>query len=311
MSLKDAVHLALRKNQSIQTSAAAHEASENRVEEAKSGRREVVNVQTYAGTAAPYNFNGLVRHYYLRRGPNAADIQVNLLPKDARTLQSHEVAKQVRARLLPVAERYGARIKVAEVPPGPPVLETLVAEVYGPSMDRRIELARQIKGLFSQTKGVVDVDWYVEDDQPKYNLIVDKEKAALSGITEDEIARTVQMASAGYTADLLHRDTEREDIPLMLRLDRADRSDIARIEALKVGHVALGELAHAELSTEDKSIYHKNLMPVTYVTADIAGEIESPVYAVLKLGPEIHLEQLTASLPTNANAYAMKWDGEW
>jgi multidrug efflux pump subunit AcrB len=274
-------------------------------------QREVINVQTYAGTASPYNFNGLVRHYYLRRGPNAADIQVNLLPKDARKLQSHEIAKQVRTRLLPVAARYGARIKVAEVPPGPPVLETLVAEVYGPSMDRRIELARQIKDFFSRTKGVVDVDWYVEDDQPKYSLIVDKEKAALSGITEDEIARTVQLASAGYTAGLLHRDSEKEDIPLRLRVDRADRSDIGRIEAIKVGHVALGELVHAELSTEDKSIYHKNLMPVTYVTADIAGEIESPVYAVLKLGPEIRLEQLTASLPSNSDVYAMKWDGEW
>src|SRR5260370_14839628 len=115
-------------------------------------QREVVNVQTYVGTSSPYNFNGLVRHYYLRRGPNVADIQVNLLPKSARDLQSHEIAKQVRQRIAPVAERYGARIKVAEVPPGPPVLETLVAEVYGPDMDRRVALARQIKDLFKQTK---------------------------------------------------------------------------------------------------------------------------------------------------------------
>ena len=124
-----------------------------------------------------------------------ADIQVNLLPKDARDLQSHEIAKQVRQRLVPIAERYGARIKVAEVPPGPPVLETLVAEVYGPSMERRIALARQIRDLFKQTKGVVDVDWYVEDDQTKYRLLVDEEKAALNGISEDDIARAMQMAS--------------------------------------------------------------------------------------------------------------------
>ncbi len=288
-------------------------------------QREVVNVQTYAGTASPYNFNGLVRHYYLRRGPNVADIQVNLLPKDSRKLQSHEVAKQVRQRLLPVAERYGARIKVAEVPPGPPVLETLVAEVYGPSMERRVALARQIRDLFRQTKGVVDVDWYVEDDQTKYSLLVDEEKAALNGISKDDIVRAMQMASGGYDAGLLHQDTEKEDIPLTVRLDRATRSDLDRIRNLKVagrgGHlVALSELVHTEKSIEDKSIYHKNLLPVTYVTADIAGEIESPVYAVLQLGPAIDkikipegyvVEQHMAALPTDPGRYSMKWDGEW
>jgi len=288
-------------------------------------QREVVNVQTYVGTASPYNFNGLVRHYYLRRGPNVADIQVNLLPKGARNLQSHEIAKQVRIRIQPIAERYGARIKVAEVPPGPPVLETLVAEVYGPSMDRRIELARQIRDLFKQTKGVVDVDWYVEDDQPKYNLCVDEEKAAINGISEDDIARAMQVASVGYAAGLLHQDAEKEDVSLTVRLDRATRSDLEGIQSLKVaGHngrqVALGELVHVEKVIEDKSIYHKNLMPVTYVTADIAGEIESPVYAVLKLGPEIdkikipegyQIEQHMAALPSNPERYSMKWDGEW
>ncbi len=142
---------------------------------------EVVDLQTYAGTASPYNFNGLVRHYYLRRGPNRADIQVNLLSKKDRDLQSHAIAKQVRQRLLPIAQKYGARIKVAEVPPGPPVLQTLVAEVYGPSNETRIALARQIRDLWHRTDGVVDVDWYVEDDQPKVRFLVDREKAALAG----------------------------------------------------------------------------------------------------------------------------------
>jgi len=288
-------------------------------------QREVVNIQTYAGTASPYNFNGLVRHYYMRSGPNVADIQVNLLPKDARKLRSHEIAKQVRQRLLPIAERYGARIKVAEVPPGPPVLETLVAEVYGPSMEGRIALARQVRDLFKQTTGVVDVDWYVEDDQTKYRFLVDEEKAALNGISEDDIARAMQIASAGYPAGLLHQDAEKEDVSLTVRLDRATRSDVERIQGLKIsgragGTVALGELVHAEKVIEDKSIYHKNLLPVTYVTADIAGEIESPVYAVLKLGPEIdkikipegyQIEQHMASLPADAGRYSMKWDGEW
>jgi multidrug efflux pump subunit AcrB len=288
-------------------------------------QREVVNVQTYVGTASPYNFNGLVRHYYLRRGPNVADIQVNLLPKGARGLQSHEIAKQVRLRLVPIAGRYGARIKVAEVPPGPPVLETLVAEVYGPSMDGRVALARQIRDLFQHTKGVVDVDWYVEDDQPKYNLSVDEEKSAINGISEDDIARTMQIASAGYPAGLLHQDAEKEDVALTVRLDRATRSDLERIQSLKIAgrngrQAALGELVRVEKAIEDKSIYHKNLMPVTYVTADIAGEIESPVYAVLKLGPEIdkikipegyQIEQHMAALPSDPGRYSMKWDGEW
>ncbi len=288
-------------------------------------QREVVNVETYAGTASPYNFNGLVRHYYLRRGPNIADIQVNLLPKGKRDLQSHEIAKQVRTRLDPIAERYGARIKVAEVPPGPPVLETLVAEVYGPSLDGRIALARQMRDLFKRTGGVVDVDWYVEDDQTKYRLIVDREKAALNGISEDDIARAMQVAAAGYDAGLLHQASEKEDISLNVRLDRPTRSDLERMQSLKIAGrggqlVSLGELVHVEKVIEDKSIYHKNLMPVTYVTADIAGAMESPVYAILKLGPEIdkfkipegyQIEQHMAALPTDPGRYSMKWDGEW
>ncbi len=288
-------------------------------------QREVVNVETYVGTASPYNFNGLVRHYYLRRGPNVADIQVNLLPKSARDLQSHEIAKQVRNRIQPIADRYGARIKVAEVPAGPPVLETLVAEVYGPSLDRRIALARQMRDLFKQTKGVVDVDWYVEDDQPKFSMSVDEEKAAINGISEDDIARALEVASAGYRAGLLHQDAEKEDVALTVRLDRATRSDMERIQSLNITgrngrQVALRELVHVDKVIEDKNIYHENLMPVTYVTADIAGVIESPVYAILRFGPEIdkikipegyQIEQHMAALPTDAGRYSMKWDGEW
>ena len=272
---------------------------------------EVINLQTYVGTAAPYNFNGLVRHYYLRRGANMADIQVNLLPKGDRKLQSHEIAKQVRHRLQPVADRFGARIKVAEVPPGPPVLETLVAEVYGPDAEGRLRLARQVRNLFKRTAGVVDVDWYVDDDQTKYRLVVDKEKAALNGVSEDDIARTVQAAAAGNQAGLLHVDAEKEDVPITVRLDRATRSDLDRMLSLKVRGVALSELVRQDPVTADKSIYHKNLMPVVYVTADVAGAIESPVYAIFKLSPQIKVEQLTAHQPTDDSQYAMKWDGEW
>ncbi len=286
---------------------------------------EVVNVQTYAGTASPYNFNGLVRHYYLRRGSNVADIQVNLLPKHDRGEQSHAIAKRVRNTLVPIARRYGARIKVAEVPPGPPVLQTLVAEIYGPSHDGRRKLAAQIRGIFENTNGVVDVDWYVEDDQPKVQLVVDREKAALHGVSEDEIARTMRIASAGESVGLLHSDAEKEDVPITLRLDRAARSDLARIQSLKIMSrsgrlVPLAELVRAGHTFEDKSIYHKNLMPVTYVTADVAGAMESPVYAILELAPRIagiklpegySIEQWTSRQPSDDGRYAMKWDGEW
>ena len=286
---------------------------------------EVRTYQTYVGTSGPYNFNGLVRHYDQRRGSNVADIQVNLVEKGERKAQSHDIAKRVRAAMLPVALRHGARIKVAEVPPGPPVLSTLVAEIYGPSYDRAIAIARDVRTKMEATNGVVDVDWYVEDDQPKLRFVVDEEKAALSGVSEAEIAAALRLAVAGSEAGLLHDERAREDVPIVLRLDRATRSHVERLARLQlVGRggelVSAGELIRPETVVEDKGIYHKNLMPVVYVTADIAGAIESPVYAILKLGPELDamplpegyaLEQHTAAQPFRADRYAMKWDGEW
>jgi multidrug efflux pump subunit AcrB len=286
---------------------------------------EVVDLQTYVGTASPYNFNGLVRHYFLRRGSNIADIQVNLLPKHDRDLQSHDIAKRVRNKLRPVAEKFGANIKVAEVPPGPPVLQTMVAEIYGPTQEGQISVARQIKQLFERTDGVVDVDWYLEDDQPKQRLTVDREKAALHGISVDDIARVMRVASAGEAAGLLRVDNAKEDIPITVRLDRASRSDLDRLRSLKVPDrrgnlVALRELVTVETVMTERSIYHKNLLPVTYVTADVAGALESPVYAILILGPEIEklqlpagarVEQHTATQPESTARYALKWDGEW
>ncbi len=154
----------------------------------------VVNVQQYVGTSAPYNFNGLVRHYFLRRAPHLADLQVNLVPKDERSEQSHDVARRVRERLMPIAKRFGATIQVAEVPPGPPVLQTLVAEVYGPDPARRTAVAAQVKAIFEQTPGVVDTDWYVEAPHPKMTLAVDGEKAAAAGLSPAMVAAVVRMA---------------------------------------------------------------------------------------------------------------------
>ena len=287
---------------------------------------EVTDVQTYTGTASPFNFNGLVRHYYLRAGSNVADLQVNLVGKGGRDLKSHDIAKKIRTRLLPVARKFNARIKVAEVPPGPPVLQTLVAEIYGPDAKGREKLAAQVRDIMDRTAGVVDVDSYVEDQQPKETYIVDREKAALHGLSVEDVARTLRIAAAGEGAGLLHAEDAKEDVPVMIRLDRATRSDRDRLLSLRVAtpagsYVPLSEVVRTQTGVVEQSIYHKNLMPVTYVTADVAGLMESPVYAILQLGPEIDkirmepggyaIEQYTARQPFDDAKYSMKWDGEW
>ncbi len=285
---------------------------------------EVANYQIYSGTAGPHNFNGLVRHYFLRSGPNVADIQVNLRDRHERSVQSHEIAKRMRPKLVEIGNRYGARIKVAEVPPGPPVLQTLVAEIYGPDYTRQIEVAKQIKQVFQQTPGVVDVDWYVEDPQAKYDLAVDIDKAALHGVSAADVTRTVQIGLGGATAGLLHTDS-REDVPIRVQLARPVRSGLQSLEALRMptangSQVSLGELTTPRETAIDTSLYRKNLRPVVYVTGDVAGAEESPVYAIMKMGKAIDqlklpegysIKQYTATLPDEHDRVAMKWDGEW
>jgi multidrug efflux pump subunit AcrB len=286
---------------------------------------EVTDYQMYVGTASPYNFNGLVRHYFLRRGANVADIQVNLVAKGERSTQSHDIAKRVRPAIQQIAARYKARVKVSETPPGPPVLQTLVAEVYGPNYQRQIEVARQIEAIFDSTEGVVDVDSYIEDSQTKYRFVVEKEKAALNGVSADQVATTLRIAIEGMNVGLTHQPQEKEDVPIVLRLPRAERSSVDDFNQIKVvgqqaNLVPLGELVRVEEKTADQSIYHKNLMPVVYVTGDVAGKVESPVYAILQLNealdrlklPEGYgLERYVASQPFSGEKLAMKWDGEW
>ena len=286
---------------------------------------EVTDYQMYVGTASPYNFNGLVRHYFLRRGPNVADIQVNLVPKGQRSAQSHDIAKRVRPAIQEIAAKYKARVKVSETPPGPPVLQTLVAEIYGPDYHRQIEVARQIEEIFDKTEGVVDVDSYIEDPQVKYHFVVDKEKAGLNGISADQISATLRIGIEGMNVGLTHQPQEKEDVPIVLRLPRAQRSSVEDLKQIKVlgrqgNLVSLGELVHVEEQTAEQSIYHKNLMPVVYVTGDVAGKVESPVYAILQLNealdhlelPEGYgLERYVANQPSSNARLAMKWDGEW
>ncbi len=287
---------------------------------------EVINYQIYSGTSGPYNFNGLVRHYFLRRQPNQADIQVNLLSRHDRKAQSHDIARRMRPELDKIAAPFAARIKVAEVPPGPPVLETLVAEVYGPEYKGQTELAAKVKKIFKETPGVVDVDWYVEDPQTKYDMKVDLDKAALQGVSAADVTRTVQIGLSGTSAGLLHDPSSREDIPIEVRLSRPDRSGIDDLGTLKLpgpsgAQVSLREITSARRTTIDPSVYRKNLRPVVYITGDVAGVVESPVYAILKMSDAIDKIQLSDGyqvkqysgtvLPERTDRLAMKWDGEW
>jgi multidrug efflux pump subunit AcrB len=287
---------------------------------------EVINYQIYSGTSGPYNFNGLVRHYFLRRQPNQADIQVNLLSRHERKAQSHDIARKLRPELDKIAAPFGARIKVAEVPPGPPVLETLVAEVYGPDYKGQTELAAKIKKVFQETPGVVDVDWYVEDPQTKYDMKVDLDKAALQGVSAREVTRTVQIGLTGASAGLLHDPSSREYIPMEVRLSRSDRSSIESLQDVKLPgpsgrQVSLHEITNVQKTTIDTSVYGKNLRPVVYVTGDVAGVVESPVYAIFQMSDAINKIQLPdgykvrqytgTGMPEDTERYSMKWDGEW
>jgi multidrug efflux pump subunit AcrB len=286
---------------------------------------EVLNYQVYAGTSGPYNFNGLVRHYYMRSQPNQADIQVNLLPAKERSAQSHSIAKRLRSLLLAIGNQYGARIQVSEVPPGPPVVQTLVAEVYGPDINAQTHVAQQIKSIFQHTPGVVDTDWYVEDPQPRLVMRVDEVKAAQHGIAVSEVAHALALALSGTQVGLLHDQSTREPVPAIVEVYRADRSSEQNLESIRLpgtdgGMVSLRELVIVEHIAIERSIYHKNLRRVVYVTGDVAGAEESPVYAILKMNKDLDhltlpagytLARYNASMPESTNHYSMKWDGEW
>ena len=286
---------------------------------------EVTDYQAYVGTAAPYNFNGLVRHYFMRSRSFEAGLQVNLTPKGERSAQGHDIAKRLRPELKKIGDLYGAKLKIAEIPPGPPVLSTLVAEIYGPDPGRQREIADQVKTIFASTPGVVDIDWYVEADQPKVIFKVDQAKAALSGVATESIANTLAISLGGGSAGLLHVVREKEPVELFLRLPTELRSSVESLRQVTVPSrtgqlIPLSELGQAREIVADKTIYHKNLKPVTYVIGDVAGTEESPVYAILKMMPKIRemkltegyeLTQYSAVQPWLENRYAMKWDGEW
>nr|WP_315153499.1 efflux RND transporter permease subunit [uncultured Flavobacterium sp.] len=290
-----------------------------------STKAEVVSYQNYIGTSAPITFNGLVRHYDLRGGSNMADIQVNLLHKEERDVQSHEIAKMMRPEIQKIAKKYGANVKLIEVPPGPPVLSTLVAEIYGPDYKEQIKVAKQVKTILENTSDIVDVDWMVEDSQTEYKLVVDKEKAMLNGIAPQQVVGNLTYLLKEYPVSNLYDERSNDNVGIVLSLDDKDKTSLQDIQNLKIkgsqgNMIPVSDLVKVKNDTLQKTIYRKDQKRVVYVTADMAGALESPVYAILgmneklakmKLPKGFKVNELYMEQPTDESDFTVKWDGEW
>ncbi|PVX47146.1 multidrug efflux pump subunit AcrB [Flavobacterium sp. 103] len=290
-----------------------------------STKPEVVDYQNYIGTSAPITFNGLVRHYDLRGGSNMADIQVNLLHKEDRDLQSHAIAKEMRPEIQKIAKKYGANVKIIEVPPGPPVLSTLVAEIYGPNYKDQIKVAKQVKSILENTTDIVDIDWMVEDNQTEYKLKIDKEKAMLNGIAPQQVVGNLTYLLKEYPVSNLYDENSNDNVGIVLSLDDKDKTSLQDIENLKIkgsrgNMIPVSDLVKVEMDTLQKTIYRKDQKRVVYVTADMAGALESPVYAILGMNEKLakmqlpkgyKVNELYMEQPTDESDFTVKWDGEW
>ena len=284
---------------------------------------EVEDAVVYAGLGAPVTFNGLVRHYDFRDEPRLAEVQVRLVEAKHRRRQSHAVAKAVRDDLAPIAARHGARIKVVEVPPGPPVLSTLVAEVYGPDLEGQRAFARQVLAVFDSTAGVVDTDLLLTEGRPRTRFTVDRDRAALAGVAPAEAVDAASALYGGRSVGTLRAPDAPEPVPVRVRLGEADRADLSALSALRLGSGAgtpLGEIVRTEHDSMPAEIHHKNLRRVVYVLGDVAGQAESPVYAIGALRPRVQalptpdgvpVHQMSTALPESEAHTSLKWDGEW
>jgi multidrug efflux pump subunit AcrB len=280
----------------------------------------VNDIQTYVGVPAPFNFNGLVRHYFLRRGPTVADVQINLKPKHDRSGQSHDIALRMRPMVDSVALAYGASVKLAEIPPGPPVMATLTAEIYGPDYEEQIRVADQVRQVFEATDGVVDVDWTVAAEHAEVRAAVSQAEAKRAGADPRQIAQSVAASLGGAQVGLLHDDAAAEPVPIRLQLaDSASATtfDLAGVPiATPSGSRRLETLAELETGQAPQPIFHKNLRPVVYVTADVAGSLESPAYAMIGMGDPLEealpeVDRHWAGSPTLTEESFLVWDGEW
>jgi len=284
---------------------------------------EVRSTEVYAGAAAPFNFNGLVRHYFMRSMPNVGDVQVNLVSKSERSRQSHSIAVAVRPGIQAIARRYGAAVKVAEIPPGPPVLSTIVAEVYAGDDSTRLAAAIQVKQAFESTPGVVDVDWTVEAPQQRRVFQVDRVTAAAAGASVEQITQTLYLALSGASSGIAASATAREATAIVPRLPVESRSSIEALLALPIatatGPQPLARFVTVLDSTRESSRVRKDLRPSIYVTADVAGAIESPVYAMMAINRKldgsrvngVKIARYNAVQPDRLDQTAIKWDGEW
>jgi len=284
---------------------------------------EIESAVLYVGGAAPVTFNGLVRHYDLRSDPRFASIQVNLVEAKHRREQSHGIAKRVRPPLEAIAARAGARVKVVEVPPGPPVLSTLVAEVYGPDLPGQRDFARRVWNVFRTTPGVVDTDLLLTENAPRTRFVVDRDRAALAGVAPAEAVAAAATLYGGRTVGALRAAADADAVPIEVRLAPADRADLSALAALRVGPAPgtpLGEILRPVRDVAPPEIHHKNLRRVVYVLGDVAGQAESPVYAIADLRPRVQelatpngvpVHQLSTQLPASDERYSLKWDGEW
>ncbi|WP_126453723.1 efflux RND transporter permease subunit [Sulfuriflexus mobilis] len=280
---------------------------------------EVSDYQAYVGTAAPINFNGLVRQYYLRKGDNVADIQVNLVDKKHRDRKSHEIALAMRVPLQAIGAGLNANVKVVEVPPGPPVFSPLVAEVYGIDYAGQIQAAKKIRRVFEQTDDVVDVDDSIEADAGQWLLRVDRQRAARLGVSQQQIVTAIQTVLEGEDASYLHVETAKYPVPIRLEFADSDKTDISSLLALKLrSHsgalVSLGDVVSISAAEREHAIYHKDLLPVVYVTADMAGDLDSPLYGMFDIFGKLNeqgLQQYLIQQPEHPFDFSLKWDGEW
>ena len=285
---------------------------------------EVIDYQIYAGASAPINFNGLVRQYYLRRAPWQGDIQVNLLEKHQRKRKSHDIAVGARDSLAQIGQLSGANVKIIEVPPGPPVLSPLVAEIYGPDYNRQQAVAKQLAGVFASTTDVVDVDDTIEAPQEKLVVAVDRARAARFGVPQQAVAATVAAALQGDDASYLHSESARYPIPVRLQLAPGDKADLNLLKSLRVRSLAgalvpLSDVAEFHNTRREQTIHHKDLLPVVYVTGDVAGTTDSPLYGLAAIAGKLDgmtfegrpLRQYMTRQPENTYGWSLKWDGEW
>jgi multidrug efflux pump subunit AcrB len=286
---------------------------------------EVTDYQIYAGNSSPINFNGLVRQYYLREGANVGDIQVNLVDKHDRDRKSHEIALAVRGPLQEIGRRYQANVKIVEVPPGPPVMSPLVAEIYGLDYNGQIRVAKQVRQVLEQAPDVVDVDDSVEVQSPKYILRVDQHKAALLGVSQQSVVSALSAALSGEDASYLHPGNLKYPLPIRLEFPVAEKAGLDSLLLLQVRNqqgelVSLSDFVEAVPTQREHAIYHKDLLPVVFVTGDAAGELDSPLYSMFEvksilgemdIGQNRPLNQFLIQQPDNPYEYGLKWDGEW